>query len=126
MLSLLQPRVHAERSLLMYTPSSTRLVATEEFAIYGLRACYSLTCFPNESDTVVALWSKNAKASAWCPQELAYARERQSKGLNPHRIVFISVDDTKPPLQFTGFLRLMGKDRVQRELAVMRLLKEEK
>jgi hypothetical protein len=79
----------------------------------------------NESDTFVALWNDKFKNSPWCPNELAYALERQHRGLTPTRVILLALDDTQPPIQFTGKLWSAGQDRTQRELAFRKLVEEE-
>jgi hypothetical protein len=79
----------------------------------------------NESDTFVALWNDKFKNSTWCPNELAYAIERQHRGLTPTRVILLALDDTQPPIQFTGKLWSAGQDRTQRELTIRKLVEEE-
>jgi hypothetical protein len=81
--------------------------------------------FIDESDTFIALYNERYTKSTWCPQELAYARGRQAKGLKPARVVLLMLDDTEPPIQFTNLLRQGGLDRTQRELSIRRLVEEE-
>ncbi len=78
-----------------------------------------------QSDTFVALWSERFRKSTWCPNELAYAMDRQAKGLKPERVVLLTMDDTEVPIRSTGKLRLRGDDREKRELSVKRLIEEE-
>ena len=79
----------------------------------------------DESDTFIGLYNERYKRSTWCPQELAYARGRQAKGLKPTRVVLLMLDDTEPPIQFTNLLRQGGLDRPQRELSIRKLVEEE-
>ena len=81
--------------------------------------------FINESDTFIGLYNERYTRSTWCPQELAYARNRQAKGLKPRRVVLLMLDETEPPIQFTSLLRQSGRDRMQRELSIRRLIEEE-
>lgn len=78
-----------------------------------------------QSDTFIALWSARYKESTWCPQELAYALERQANGLKPNRVVLIDLDGTEVPIRFTEKLRLTGEDRGSRELAIRKLVEDE-
>ena len=82
----------------------------------------SLIC---ESDTFIGLWGEKFKNSTWCPHELEYALDKKTKGLKPSRIVLLVLDDTEPPIRFTGNLRLNGKDRDKRDLSIRRLIEEE-
>lgn len=50
--------------------------------------------FIDESDTFIALYNERYTKSTWCPQELAYARGRQAKGLK--RRVWCSSCSTTP------------------------------
>jgi len=78
-----------------------------------------------ESDTFLGLYSKNFKKSSWCPNELTYSLKRQKQGLNPKRVILIKLDDTDVPITFEGKLHQDGKDRNARELAILRLIKDE-
>ena len=78
-----------------------------------------------QSDTFIALWSERFKSSTWCPQELEYALNRQSKGLKPERVILLSLDDTEAPIRFTGKLHLPGDSREKRDLSMRRLIEEE-
>jgi len=82
--------------------------------------------FIDESDTFIALYNERYTKSTWCPQELAYARGRQAKGLKPARVVLLMLDNTEPPIQFTNLLRQGGLDRTQRELSIRKLVEEER
>jgi hypothetical protein len=82
--------------------------------------------FIDQSDTFIGLFDARYTKSIWCPQELAYARNRQAHGLKPARVVLLMLDDTEPPIQFTNLLRQGGHDRAQRELSVRRLVEEER
>jgi TIR domain len=77
------------------------------------------------SDTFIGLWDAKYEKSTWCPQELAYALKRAARGLKPRRVVLITLDDTEPPLQFFTKLRLDGRERGLRELAIRKLVEEE-
>ena len=79
----------------------------------------------NDSDTFIALWNADYKASSWCPQELEHALNQQHKGLKPRRIVLLMTDDTDPPIRVTSKLRMAATDRSARELAIRRLIAEE-
>jgi hypothetical protein len=79
----------------------------------------------NESDTFIALYNERFSKSTWCPQELEYARNRQAKGLKPRRVILLMLDETEPPIRFTNLLRQSGRDRMQRELCIRRLIEEE-
>lgn len=81
--------------------------------------------FINESDTFIALHNERYRKSTWCPQELEYARNRQAKGLRPRRVILLMLDETEPPIRFTNLLRQSGRDRMQRELSIRRLVEEE-
>lgn len=78
-----------------------------------------------ESDTFIGLYSENFKNSSWCPSELAYAQRRNQNGKNPKRIVLISLDGTDVPITYEGKLKLLGGSRSERELSVLRLIREE-
>ena len=79
----------------------------------------------SESDTFVGLWSQRFKDSTWCPHELEYARNRQSNGEKPRRVILIALDETEVPIRFTGNLRLAGAERRDRELSIRKLMEEE-
>jgi hypothetical protein len=79
----------------------------------------------NQADTFIALWSKSYANSTWCPNELEYARNKQAKSEKPRRIVLVTLDDTDTPIRFTDYLCRIGQERLQRELAVINMLKEE-
>jgi hypothetical protein len=79
----------------------------------------------DESDTFIGLWDAKYPESTWCPQELAYAIKRASRKLKPRRVVLIMLDQTEPPLQFFTKIRLDGRERGLRELAVRKLVEEE-
>lgn len=91
----------------------------------GSRLSKSVESMIEQTDTFIAIWSENYAASSWCPHELEYARNRQVKNLKPNRIILITVDDTEVPIRFTDVLHRPGKDRPQRELSILNLLKEE-
>lgn len=78
-----------------------------------------------QSDTFLALWSDQYSKSSWCPQELEFAINESSKNNKLTRVIVCSLDDTSTPIRVTGTLRSQGQDRTQRELTIMRLLKEE-
>ena len=50
---------------------------------------------------------------------------KAARGLKPQRVVLVVLDDTEPPLQFFTKLRLDGRERGLRELAVRKLVEEE-
>jgi hypothetical protein len=79
----------------------------------------------NESDTFIGIWSAKYKQSTWCPSELEYAINRQSRGEKPTRVVMIMTDETEPPIRCVGKLRLPGEDRSKRELSIRKLIEEE-
>ena len=78
-----------------------------------------------ESDTFIGLWSAKYEKSTWCPQELEYAMNCMTKGEKPSRVVLICLDDTEPPIRFTGKLRLQGNAREHRDLSIRKLIEEE-
>ncbi|MBK6999472.1 MAG: toll/interleukin-1 receptor domain-containing protein [Rhodoferax sp.] len=78
-----------------------------------------------QSDTFLALWSDSYSRSSWCPQELEFAINKSSKNEKPTRVVVCALDDTSTPIRVTDTLRSQGQDRTQRELTILRLLKEE-
>lgn len=80
----------------------------------------------DEADTFIALWGNTYSSSTWCPDELEYARNRQAKGNKPKRIVLLTLDDTVPPIRFTDSLHSPAKERKQRELAIMKMLNQER
>ncbi|MBD3306832.1 TIR domain-containing protein, partial [candidate division KSB3 bacterium] len=91
----------------------------------GGRVSTSVEQMIQQADTFVALWSAHYAQSDWCPNELAYARNRQASGQKPSRIVLIALDQTDVPIRFIDTLRLDGQERGQRELAVQRLVQQE-
>jgi hypothetical protein len=78
-----------------------------------------------QCDSFVALWGVNYQKSTWCPGELQYARDLQSEIGRPPRIVICNLDDTAVDIRFANTLRADCKERPQRELMVLRLLREE-
>ena len=97
----------------------------ESLFVRGVDLSDVVKTFINESDTFIGLYNERYTRSTWCPQELAYARNRQAKGLKPRRVVLLMLDETEPPIQFTSLLRQSGRDRMQRELSIRRLIEEE-
>lgn len=79
----------------------------------------------NQSDTFLALWSKDYDGSSWCPNELAYAKDRQHGGKKPRRIVLLKLDDTKTPIRFTDALHRAGASREERFASLLAILQEE-
>jgi len=79
----------------------------------------------NESDTFIGVWSEKYRHSTWCPSELEYALNRQSRGEKPTRVVLVAIDQAEPPIRFVGKLRLSGDDRMKRELSIRKLIEEE-
>jgi len=79
----------------------------------------------NQADTFVALWGSNYQKSTWCPGELQYARNLNEKSGRPRRIVICDIDGTPVDIRFANTLRASCKDRTERELTILRLLREE-
>ncbi len=79
-----------------------------------------------KSGTLISLWSEAYSNSDWCTGEMEHARELISKGEKPKRIAIITLDKTPLSLQFRNILQHKGISREQRELAVQKIMDEEK
>ena len=79
-----------------------------------------------EAGTFVALWSANYKRSSWCLGELSFSADLIDGGEARLRLVLIELDDQAVPPRFSNILRLSGRDRTQRELAIVKLVAEER
>jgi hypothetical protein len=104
-----------------------RIVLRDEKSIgAGQMLSEAVTTMINESDTFLAIYSKNFQESSWCPNELEYAKNRSLEHHKPERIILLTVDSTAPPLRFTDALRTSGANRPERELSIRKLLESEK
>lgn len=78
-----------------------------------------------DCDTFIALWSENSESSSWCPKELEYAHNLHDSNDKPRRIVLLKLDNAKIPFRQSGNLYNQGVERKDRELAVLKLIRNE-
>ncbi|MEU5323625.1 toll/interleukin-1 receptor domain-containing protein [Streptomyces sp. NPDC021056] len=98
----------------------------EEKVKIGHRLPNQLEASIQETDTFVALWSRNYHASAWCPSELEFALESQKVGRRqPLRVVIIELDEMRAPLQTATLLRVKGNSRELLDLGIRKLVEQE-
>lgn len=108
---------------------NNRVVFRDESNIEsGKRISSAVSVLIDNSDTLIAIWSKNYSRSQWCMDELEFARKKQvqSQKQKLRRIALIAMDEQQPPIHFTDPLYIIGKDRPLRELGIKKLLEEEK
>ncbi len=79
-----------------------------------------------QADTFISLWSDSYTKISICTNEIEIAKKCQENGRKPKRIAIIMLDDIKPLVPFNNYIYRIGKDREQRELAIQRILDEEK
>lgn len=105
--------------------NNRNVLRDEAYVETGCSLSRTVEAMIGQTDTFLTLWSEAYSKSTWCPHELEYARNRQAKGERPRRIVLLTLDPTEVPLRFTDTLRQLGDERHRRELALLKIVREE-
>lgn len=80
----------------------------------------------NQADVLIALVNQNYKDSTWCMGEFSYAMNRKRAGKTPNRVVSIVIQPGfQVPVQMADTLYRVALSRLEREMAIMKVIGEE-